>query len=82
MSEHSRFEFQAKPENRDNIERFMRKYFDAFKISLVQTEASGYNRYSLVVHELDLKESLALIDKVQEKYKNLTFIVNYGVYYR
>ncbi len=59
----------------------IRKYavglFDA--VRLKDLRVKGRFCYQLTISELDLRESLSILDALQRKF-NLVFVVEYGVY--
>lgn len=84
MSEHTRVLFSAKPEQKVAVEKTLLKLFDATSIKEAE-EWSAYNTeyiwYRLVVSELNLGESLSILDKLILKHPWLHFIIEHGVYY-
>lgn len=82
MSEYSDFDFVALPEVKESIVALLSNEFDAFSVKFKQADVNGYDWYSLTISELDLKESLKLVDLIHSFYPNVIFVVNYGVYYK
>jgi len=84
MSEHTCVLFSAKPEQKVAVEESLSKIFDATSIEESE-EGNGYNTeylwYSLVISELDLAESLKVLDELTLQHPWLHFIIEYGVYY-
>jgi len=70
------FELRS-PERATDIRNYARGLFDA--ISVKDLQVKGRFCYQLTISELDLRESLGILDDLQKKF-NLVFAVEYGVY--
>lgn len=78
MSEYTVVSFELTDPNKLKvIKDFTNKLFDATSIKDLQV--SGRFCYALCISELDLKESLEILDELKKKF-NLTFVIEYGVY--
>lgn len=76
MSDYVKLQFWCDDYNKISaVRKEAKKVFDAIHIS-----ADHKNDYwSMTISELDLKESLPILDKLKKKF-NLVFVVSYGVY--
>jgi hypothetical protein len=80
MSEYCSFEFTAKPAEADNIKKQITKLFDAVNVDYLRPYNAEFSTYSLVIHELNLREAIPLLAAIKKKHKGVSFLVTYGVY--
>ena len=78
MSDYTVVSFELNDPNKlKAIKAFTKKLFDATDIKDLQVEHRFC--YALCISELDLQESLGILDELKKKF-NLKFVVEYGVY--
>ena len=78
MSDYTEVWFELNDPNKvQPIVKYSKTLFDACYIKDLQTK--GRYCYQLVIHELDLRESLPILDKLGSKF-GIKFVVEYGVY--
>lgn len=78
MSDYTVVSFElSSPERILEITNYCTKLFDAIYVKDMQVK--GRFCYQLTINELNLKESLSILDDLSGKF-GLTFVVEYGVY--
>lgn len=78
MSDYTEVTFELdQPSKLKEIEEYSKQLFDACYIKDLQVK--GRFCYSLTISELDLVESLEILDALKSNFR-LTFVVEYGVY--
>lgn len=78
MSDYTEVTFELQnPSKLKEIEEYSKRLFDACYIKDLQVK--GRFCYSLTISELDLMESLEILDVLKSNFR-LTFVVEYGVY--
>lgn len=79
MSYYTTVDFYMKPEDKPKFEKYLKSIWDAWSIKDKNFKNGNYNFYELTISELDLKESLPILNKLKKKF-NFLFVVTYGVY--
>lgn len=78
MSDYTVVSFElSSPQRISEITKYCAKLFDAIYVKDMQVK--GRFCYQLTINELNLRESLSILDDLSGKF-DLTLVVEYGVY--
>ena len=79
MSDYCSMTFVSKPYTKGCIDDVIGGLFDAYSIKFIRMYNDSMNEYRLTIAELNLKESIKILDAVKRRY-NIRFVIEHGEY--